>query len=259
MRILSCFILATVLHASVAAASADDVASTQQSDITTAPSFYYLGTTGSNSVMSMQCFGEAPFQEIDCSFSQILVNTRPPETIKENKKSAADELQNMKPSEIQKLKVELQPPADFEKVFEEKFKNATAAQKGYAQDSKSLLQPLFKAKDKASINRILDSLEDKEAATCFIATNTFDFHFTRVSKNKWLYNPGPTGLCNVVRIATLENSDENLERWTFTQTTVTADNKPACKQWVDVGNTTIASWDAPNAFKFDCKYIKFGW
>jgi len=142
----------------------------------------------------------------------------------------------------------------------QRMKTASPEQKASMEDFLSVAKNMAKVKDKASYVKAQADLYDLQAATCTISIKTFEQHFTRVSYNKWLSNPGPVGLCNVVRIATLEKTPDNRSPlWTYTETVVTADQDETCKNWVKVGKTYISSWDAPKSFKFEtCKYIEFG-
>jgi len=226
-------------------------------DITEAPYFDFMGSIGNNSAMAMKCSGEPPFQEIDCAFTQVMISATTSKDLADRKTETIKELDGVQPKDIQNLSKDL-TSTDIDK-FLSKMKAATPEQKEYAQDMVGILKAITSSKDKVSLKKAMLEHEDMKGATCSLTLNTFELHFSRISKNKWLYNPGPTGLCNVVRISTLENLEDHPNLWTFTQTTVTADKDPTCQKWVDVGSTIVTSWDSPKAFKFgQCKYIQFG-
>ncbi|QWV99099.1 hypothetical protein KP003_07665 [Geomonas nitrogeniifigens] len=230
---------------------------TEAKDIAEPPHFTLMGSIGNNSAMAMKCYGEAPFQEIDCAFTQVMISATSAKDLAERKVEAIKELEKVQRKEIQELKKELSGTG-MEK-FQNRMKNATPEQQAYAQDLVSVIKAITLSKDKTSLKKALLDQQDIEGSTCSITLNTFDLHFSRISKNKWLYNPGPTGLCNVVRVSTLENSEAYPELWTYSQNTVTADKDPVCQKWVEVGATMVTSWDSPKAFKFEqCKYIQFG-
>ncbi len=232
-------------------------AETEAKDITEPPHFNFMGSIGNNSAMAMKCYGEAPFQEIDCAFTQVMISATSAKDLADRKVEAIKELEKVQQKEIQSLKKEL-TATDMEK-FQNRMKNASPEQQAYAQDLVSIIKAITSSKDKVSLKKALLDQQDLEGATCSITLNTFEQHFSRISKNKWLYNPGPAGLCNVVRVSTLENSEAYPELWTYTSTTVTADKDPACQKWVEVGATMVTSWDSPKAFKFgQCKYIQIG-
>lgn len=233
-------------------------AETEDKDIAAPPHFNFMGSIGNNSAMAMKCYGEAPFQEIDCAFIQVMISATSAKDLADRKVEAIKELEKIDHKELQSLKKELSATG-IEK-FQNRIKNATPEQQAYAQDFVSIIKAITSSKDKISLKKAILDQQDIEGATCSITLNTFELHFSRISKNKWLHNPGPAGLCNVVRVSTLENSEAYPELWTYTQTTVTADKDPACQKWVEVGATMITSWDSPKAFKFgQCKYIQFGY
>jgi len=205
----------------------------------------------------MKCYGEAPFQEIDCAFTQVMISATSAKDLSDRKAETLKELEGMQSKDIQNLKKEL-TSTDIDK-FQNRMKSATPEQREYAQDIVTILKSVASSKDKVSLKKAMLEQEDMKGATCSITLNTFELHFLRISKNKWLYNPGPAGLCKVVRVSTLENLEDHPNLWTFTQTTVTADKDSTCQKWVDVGSTMVTSWDSPKAFKFgQCKYIQFG-
>lgn len=233
-------------------------AETETKNITGPPHFDYMGSIGNNSAMSMKCYGEDPFQEIDCAFTQVMISAISAKDLADRKVDAIKELEKVQQKEIQSLKKDLSA-TDMEK-FQNRMKNATTEQQAYAQDFVSIFKAIASSKDRVSLKKAILDQQDIEGATCSVTLNTFELHFSRISKNKWLHNPGSAGLCNVVRVSTLENSEAYPELWTYTQTTVTADKDPVCQKWVEVGATMVTSWDSPKAFKFgQCKYIQFGY
>lgn len=231
--------------------------SAESKDISEAPHFNFMGSIGNNSAMAMKCYGEVPFQEIDCSFTQVMISATSAKDLADRKAEVIKELDKVQQKEIQSMNKGLSA-TDIEKL-QGRMKHATPEQQAYAQDLIPILKALTSSNDKVSLKKVILDQQDMEGATCSITLNTFDLHFSRISKNKWLSNPGPVGLCNVVRVSTLENLEDHPNLWFFTQTTVTADKDPTCKKWVEVGATMVTSWDSPKAFKFgQCKYIQFG-
>ena len=229
-------------------------------DISTAPRFPLQGSIGNNSALTMTCYGEAPYDEIDCSFIQISVRANSPEQTAKIMKETTDEIdkipQNEFMKEIKSLKKNM-TELDTQKM-REKINKATNEQAGYLGDSLKVLTAMANIKDKATFKEVSLGFNSLEAATCSISHQTFDHRFKRVNKNKWLYNPGQEGLCNVVRVATIESVPESPELWIFTETIASADKEDICGKWVTVGDTYISRWDAPNTLKFDqCKYLKF--
>jgi hypothetical protein len=48
--------------------------------------------------------------------------------------------------------------------------------------------------------------------TCSISVETFTLDFKRIGKGKWLNNPGPQGLCNVVSTYELDDTSSGMPR-----------------------------------------------
>ena len=40
------------------------------------PHFYNIGSTSSNSVLTMECVGEDPYDEIECYFTEVVVRNK---------------------------------------------------------------------------------------------------------------------------------------------------------------------------------------
>jgi len=227
-------------------------------DIKRPPHFYFQGSFGNNSGLAMHCNGKFPFEEIDCSFVQVFINTISSDEMTKRKKQDEEEMTKMTQEDIEKIKGR-NDPAKYLPGILQKMKAMSDEQRNYMQDLLVIMKTREGVTDKASFAEATSKMEDLQGATCTISQTTFEHHFTRISKHKWLYNPGPEGLCNVVRIATIEDTPEAPELWKYTETIVTADQDEECKKWVEVGGTFISSWDAPRSFKFNqCKYIEFG-
>lgn len=232
------------------------LAYSEDQDISKPPYFYLQGSVGNNAGLAMRCYGETPYEEIDCSFMQIQVSASTPEQTTKTKKETLKEIENIKKNDIEQFKKSF-TGQDMSKL-KENIKKSTIEQKAYYTDFLQLYKKLEKVNDKASLKKAISEFDDFQGATCKISQHTYDFHFVRVSRNKWLYNPGPEGLCNVVRIATLENTTEYPELWVYTETVASADQDDECKKWVDVGKAYISRWDAPKSLKFErCKYIEY--
>lgn len=108
------------------------------------------------------------------------------------------------------------------------------------------------------IRKIKTEMMNMQHATCKIMQNFFTQSFQRVHKHKWLSNPGPEGLCNVVRVSTLENDPKHPILWTYTSTIASADKSELCDKWVASKQTIVSSWKTSKAYKFpQCKYLEY--
>jgi len=228
-----------------------------EDDITSAPYFFNLGSLGSNSTLTMQCDGEPPFQEISCSFAQAMIHASTPEQKESNLNDALKELGALKSNEIESLKKSLTIDKSSIKKITDK---SSKEQNTYINELVRLAKNIEAAKDKSALRTALIDFYNFNDSSCNITANTFNYNFTRVNKYKWIYNPTPQGLCNVVRVATIENSKESPNLWTFSQITASADTSDYCKKWVEVGDSIVYSWNAPKALSFEqCKYLQFGY
>ncbi len=87
-----------------------------------------------------------------------------------------------------------------------------------------------------------------------------------MSQKKWISNPGPQGLCNVVTVKTLEAPGEGYTLWKFTQVTVSVDvdtkrnnlGDQICGG-IELNKPVIYSWDIPTDLIIDCQCIKYSW
>lgn len=227
-----------------------------QKDIDAPPYFSNIGAIGSNSGLSMECKGEAPYKEIDCSFVQMFIRATSAEDISKNRNNFINEIDKLKPNEIEKHRKDF----DIAKLaeIEASSRNNTMEQNRVLNEMFEIIKRISVTKDKASYKKEMIDLVNISDSTCHISSYSFDLQFTRIAKNKWISNPGPQGLCNVVKVATLENTPEHPILWTFSQITASADVDKFCNI-AKVGDGIVFKWDAPKLYKFDqCKYLEFG-
>ena len=78
-------------------------AETDAKDITEPPHFNLMGSIGNNSAMTMKCYGEAPFQEIDCAFTQVMISATSAKDLADRKVEAIKELEKVQQKEIFQL------------------------------------------------------------------------------------------------------------------------------------------------------------
>lgn len=105
---------------------------------------------------------------------------------------------------------------------------------------------------------------EKDTKTCKILANPWKETFTRQLGDKWVSNRGPSGICGVVIISTLEGRpldpktpDDVFKVWTYeTQKVVT--NRGAGSQLCFFDETKVQySWQAKD-FDRSCEFIEFG-
>jgi hypothetical protein len=112
----------------------------------------------------------------------------------------------------------------------------------------------------------LDSLSRVTKRTCGLLVEPFSLDFKKTGKGQWLSNPGPQGVCNVVRTYVLRRDEKNDfagSLWTITETMVARGvESPLCKPPFDsdknqeLNKPFVWSWNNYNAFELpSCDFI----
>jgi hypothetical protein len=115
---------------------------------------------------------------------------------------------------------------------------------------------------------LIDQINTENNRTCGIRVDTFTLDFKRIGKGKWLNNPGPQGLCNVVSVYELEISAGSSFATTLKNTVLTVGGPPsgvpflegfdgACKA-IREDNKVPMVWSETNndVFEPTCDFIK---
>lgn len=128
------------------------------------------------------------------------------------------------------------------------------------------MENMNKSKNKAELIKVLEEFSEFEDRCWTIRINTWKEQFQRTSQFKWIANPGPQGLWNVVRISTLESNDDEYLLWKYTNVTVSADcdkkRNNLFDKWcaeIELNKPVIYSWDIPTESILDCQCIKYSW
>jgi hypothetical protein len=151
----------------------------------------------------------------------------------------------------------LSDPDDLKKIEERLSIAPTSEKRAYMKDVFDSYKLLASAKGKYQQKEALKKNDQMYEDTCRISLKEFDLTFQRISKNRWGSNPGPVGICNVIRVTILENMKEHDLLWKITETTVSSDNDGLC-EGIQSDKPTIYSWDAPKNLMLGCKYLSFG-
>ncbi|RKH01245.1 hypothetical protein D7X32_21080 [Corallococcus carmarthensis] len=93
------------------------------------------------------------------------------------------------------------------------------------------------------------------AKTCHISTNAFEVLFTRMNKKKWINQPRPSGICNVVTAVILERQDDTGVMWTYTQTRVAVDDDAAVCKGFELNKPLTFTSGGSSAVVLDCSGI----
>jgi hypothetical protein len=214
------------------------------------------------SSLSAECETAADGQRMTCSFVQIRVDLK-----KRPEVAAAEvekQLQEVTPQQMtQVCKNQRQEMADLAAQITTT-QDVTPGLKMFFTEWIQRFQAMCKKPTRESIREYRQYSLQKETKTCRIWANPWQETFTKQSRDKWVSNRGPNGICGVVTVSTLESEpidpkkpDSLLRVWTYeTQKIVT--NKAAGGPFCDMDETRIRySWDAKD-FDRSCEFIEFG-
>lgn len=256
--IMICFVVMQMFFADLSFGNANKQNETNKTskEEVTPPRYITIGSYGRNNLLNIECDGKKPFHNIDCKIT-ILIISKSDDAEKRKSKNEIDELKIISQKDLQSLKDSFSSK-DIEKK-QLLMNNATTEQKEYFNDFVSLSKEAKKINDVSGVKNFLQKFNDIQENTCRIKLRHAESTFERVSENKWVSNPGPQGLCNVIRIQTLENSKEYPMLWKFSEVTVSTDSDgPLCEGLAnDLNKPTVYAWDAPASMKFDCKYLEY--
>jgi hypothetical protein len=101
-----------------------------------------------------------------------------------------------------------------------------------------------------------EAVEQGERWTCGLLAQRWEVKLTRVSKNKWVNAPTPSGLCKIMKVYQLERGAADYS-WTLTETRVSGDtDSPLCKGVDEELMKPVRwSWDGVSFYKLPCEYI----
>lgn len=205
----------------------------------------------------MQCNGEAPYTEMHCHFNQISILKMGDEERQKARAETDNEIAKMTKKDIADSFKSFAKADDLDKVEKRLLAAPTEEKRAYLEHSYRIFRDMLAVKDKAQMKQVMNRMNQEKEETCNIWFNEFDATFRRLTKNKWVSNPGAGGLCNVVTVMTLENMPEYDNLWKFTQVVASSDNDGLCKG-IQTNTPAIYVWDAPTELALKCKYLAFG-
>ncbi len=230
------------------------------------PHFFNLGKANGNDVLKMECQGQGDeYSNIDCEFTQVLIIKKTESEIAEEREKRKQEYPKITDKEFNETKKNL----GLDKITKERrtlLDSLTPEKKKYTEKVFSFMQNINGSKNKAELIKALEEFSEFEDRCCTIRINTWKEQFQKTSQFKWIANPGPQGLCNVVRISTLESNDDNYLLWKYTNVTVSVDydkkRNDFFDKWcagIELNKPVIYSWDIPSESILDCQCIKYSW
>lgn len=228
-----------------------------------APHFLRLAKANGNDIIKMECTGQAEFSVIDCKFTQIYIIRKTEAELTEEKQKRNLEYSKMTNIQFEETKKSF----GLEKLTKERLAlldSLTPEKKKYTEKMFSLMRNVSASKNKTALINALNEWMELEDRCCTIRSNSWEDQFQRTSQFKWVSNPGPQGLCNVVRVSTLESNDDYYLLWKYTNVTVSVDfdkNRndlfDRLCEGIEINKPVIYSWDIPSELALDCQCIKY--
>lgn len=213
------------------------------------PSFFTVYSSGGNESFSAECRSKTAIL-VTCNFRGL--RFKPP---------SLDKGLEAWPAEWNRLSAEERAKAKDDAFPSPEVGNTVEGLKKKIEDpavgpkEKLWLQKALSAYQAKDINQLMETIHAREARTCSTFTQTFSLDFQKIGKGKWLSNPGPGGLCQIVKIYELEGEGG---LWTLTETRVTAGETkgPLCEGITDeLGKPTVWTWRNPKDWELPCDFI----
>ena len=220
------------------------------------PSFLTLGSFNTNGSMYLECKFEASDSLLRCLTTYVSVSGLSDKQKGKLRSDLAD-LDKATDKDISKLR-EFYRALDPSKA-KKRFEVATPEQKAYMADYLKASEEVAAAKDKNSLKTAISKLNELDESTCNVSIQRGETTFRRAGANRWVDNPGPQGLCNIVTVQVFEQNSEHKSLWTLTQTTLSGDvERPMCSFVKESLNKPWTfSWDAPKSLSLKCRYLHY--
>ena len=207
-----------------------------------------------SSAVEMTCYGEKPFNKLNCKFVQ--------KSIRQKKDSVTKfdaDLANLPPGTFEKIKKEMKLNC-ADKTENKRFIAFTEPESKYMEKQKEIFNASCKCLNSPESNKCITSSFREDAIlkskTCGVSVNSFEHEFRKISENKWMNTPEPKGLCNIVNAITLE-FDGKYE-WTYSQTRISADKTELCSPFELNKPYVFESNLYGGKLKLDCEFIDLG-
>jgi hypothetical protein len=215
------------------------------------PSFVTLGSFATNARLHFECESDANYSTLDCRVTSL--------SLKKQEQVDLGELDRQSDTDFATLKntFSKEPQA----AIAERLQRSTPEQGEALRNYAAVANEVHNADTRPKLKSALAKLVEIQRNTCEISIWSSRTKFDRVgTSRRWMSNPGPQGLCNVVTVSTLGPEDNHPGLWRFTTITVSADtSSPACAFYKPLINKPeVYSWDAPDTIAAACKYLKLG-
>jgi hypothetical protein len=223
------------------------------------PTFITLGSFDENTRLHLECEGDGPsYRDLRCHLVWLTLRKVSDEEDRKARAELAD-IDKATDKDLSEIKRTYSP--DFFTKMKDRMVRGTPEQRAALEDYAALGHDIAAAgNDRAAVKAASAKMLDMDKATCKISVSQGELTLTRSGTRRWISNPGPQGLCNVVTIAILESDPAHPALWMYKVTTVSADTEqPLCKGLKnDLNKPQTYSWDAPETFAPGCKYLEMG-
>ena len=209
----------------------------QTSKMLTSPHFYNIGSTTSNSVLTMECGGEKPYNEIECYFTEIVIMIQSDDQKIKYREETSQIINKLTKEDIENNKGRPELLKKYEELLS---LTSTPEKKAYFLGVVDILKAESAAKDKSHLFQAIKDFTKKQEDTCSIRVFNYSNIMRRVTKNRWtsdLYGAG---------VRTIENRPDNELLWKYTE--LTNDNPSKILIFTSETPTTLAP---------GCKYLSF--
>jgi hypothetical protein len=215
------------------------------------PTFFIVYSSNGNEKFQAEC-SPMSREVVNCSFVGTRVNPpRNNETLNPYDKLSDEEKKQV---EEDSSKVSLSKD-DQEAIrkLEHKLFDPSIGPK-----TKEFLKALIAAYKEGDVVKVSKLHDEQEARTCGVFVQTFSLEFKKIGPRKWLSNPGPGGLCQIVKIYELTRAETH-DLWQMTETRVTAGfTEGMCKDVPQaLYKPTVWSWNNPQVYELSCEFMKF--
>jgi len=223
--------------------------------ITSPPWFSYLVSSEGNSILTMECDGEKPFKDLYCHFTKIMFTSENETERRKRRVEAIADLDQMTRMDMAGF-VTFFAPDDIIKL-DQRIVSIPPEKWEYVQDFIAVYNELSAARVKARPKTAPTKPDAAKEDACTGTLQGFDVAFKYEGRNRWVSKTGPAGMCNVVRMRTLENTPDSPKLWKYTEERVAAIAEDFCAG-VQINKPVIFSWDAPHELSLNCRHISFG-
>lgn len=205
-----------------------------------------------NSYIVADCKGTKPYSEIHCSLGYTSITKYSEEEMKKREGEAA----KLPQADLQKFRNQCTQLTDTEvrQKLSEHSSTWPKERLNALSDFYGKMKDACARKDDGGIRRFMSLLGSDE---CSIKTQIYELDFQKVGPTKWLSNPGPQGLCNVVTVNILEQDPVRTGSWTLTEQRVSVGSSSGVCSKIKESKEVFSS-SVPSTALMNCRTLSYG-